>query len=547
MSRAWRECQRLRANGSTILVCGPKTLLESHDNAAVANLNRSTLAPLLAAIDMGSNSFRLELARVNEGRYERVLYVKETVRLGGGLDASGALTPAAMRRGLACLQRFAVHLRGVDPSHVRAVATQTLREATNRQSFLDRAQRALSHPIEVISGREEARLTYTGVSHLQPGHRPRLVIDIGGRSTEMILGRGLKPHVAESFAVGSVGLSLRYFGQGRLTAAAFRAAQIAAGAELEEAIATFAPSKWKEALGSSGTVSAVSQLLVANGMSHGTVTPAGLRWCIERCLEAGHIDHLHLPGLRDDRRPVIAGGVALLYTLCMQFGIKALEPSKGALRQGVILELNQRLREGQAPRKRSAGPSVGFEDMREGTVRDLQRRFAVDQAQARRVKDAALALLGQVPHTAAQAQELGWAAALHEIGQMVSHHNHHRHSAYLLSNADAAGFSQNELARLADFVLGQRGGLRKVGAVLSAPSDGWLLMALRVAVILCHARIPVPAGAVQWRVRGSVVRLNVSPAWAKTHPRTMHLLQEEAIAWRDATRVRVELTSMDTR
>jgi exopolyphosphatase / guanosine-5'-triphosphate,3'-diphosphate pyrophosphatase len=300
-------------------------------------------APVLAAIDMGSNSFRMELARVTQGRYQRTMYRKETVRLGGGLDAQGNLSEAAMRRGLDCLKTFAEQLQGLDPHHVRAVATQTLREAKNQVAFLARAEKALQHPIEVISGREEARLTYTGVAHLQPGDKPRLVIDIGGRSTEMILGKGLTPKVAESFAVGSVGLSMRYFGSGRLTAQAFRAAQVAAGAELEEALSVFAPTQWREALGSSGTVSAVSQWLVAAGMSHGTITPEHLRWCIEQCIAAGHVDQLNLPGLRDDRRPVVAGGLALLYTLCMQFGIKSLEPSKGALRQGVILELNQRL------------------------------------------------------------------------------------------------------------------------------------------------------------------------------------------------------------
>ncbi len=257
----------------------------------------TTSAPdTLAAIDIGSNSFRLELARIVHGRYQRLQYVKETVRLGGGLDENGVLSEAAMLRGLECLSKFAVHLAGMDPAHVRAVATQTMREARNRDAFLARAQQALTHRIEVISGREEARLIYAGVSHLQPGDKPRLVIDIGGRSTEMILGKGHVPRVAESFAVGSVGLSMRWFPDGALTAKAFRDAQVAAGAELEEGLKTFAPSQWEEALGSSGTVSAVSQVLSANGISDGEITPAGLRWCIERCIEAGHVQRLNLAG-----------------------------------------------------------------------------------------------------------------------------------------------------------------------------------------------------------------------------------------------------------
>jgi exopolyphosphatase/guanosine-5'-triphosphate,3'-diphosphate pyrophosphatase len=226
---------------------------------------------------------------------------------------------------------------------VRAVATQTLREARNRDAFLARARGALGLPIEVISGREEARLIYAGVARLQPSDHPRLVVDIGGRSTEMILGRGKRPHRAESFQVGSVSLSMKYFADGRFTESAFRRAQIAAGAELEEALEPFAPMHWQEALGSSGTVGAVSQLLAASGVTDGRVTPDGLRWLMEQCLQAGHVDKLALPGLKEDRRAVIAGGLAILYTLSAHFGIEELAPARGALRQGVIFDLDERL------------------------------------------------------------------------------------------------------------------------------------------------------------------------------------------------------------
>ncbi len=490
-------------------------------------------SPVMAAIDMGSNSFRLELARLVQGRYLRTMYVKETVRLGGGLDARGNLSEVAMRRGLECLRRFSHHLRGMDPSHIRAVATQTLREAKNQDAFLVRAQRALGLPIEVIAGREEARLTYAGVAHLQPGDQPRLVIDIGGRSTEMILGTGLVPRVAESFAVGSVGLSLRYFAEGKLTAKAFRTAQIAAGAELEEALGAFASSQWEEALGSSGTVSAVSQVLIANGKSHGTITPAGLRWCIEQCLLAGHIDRLNLPGVRDDRRPVIAGGLSLLYTLCMQFGIKSLEPSKGALRQGVIIEMHQRLKAQRATCGNNVLPrrSSSAVDMRERTVRDMQRQFGAEPLQAKRVRDAALTLHQHVSRSLPRQQELAWAATLHEIGQVVSHHDHHRHSAYILAHADAAGFSQNDLRRLSDFALGQRGGLRKISTLLQDRSAAMQVMCLRLAVIFCHARTAAPVGGMRLIAGASSTTLRIPKAWAQKHPRTLHLLAEEARTW----------------
>ena len=488
----------------------------------------------LAAIDIGSNSFRLEIGQMLGGLYRRIEYLKETVRLGAGLDGHGLLTDEASERGLACLRRFAQRLQGLTPAQVRAVATQTLREARNRDDFLLRAQAALGQPIEVLSGREEARLIFAGVAHLQPSSARRLVIDIGGRSTEMILGRGLRPLRAESFAVGSVSLSLQHFPEGRLTAAAFRAAQVAAGAELEEALEPFAPQHWREALGSSGTAGAVSQLLAASGVDAGLITPAGLRWLIERCVRAGHIDQLELPGLKEERRAVIAGGLALLYTLAAQFGIQALQPTRGALRQGVIIDLHERL-----GALRSPGRAVVRGDIRDASVRGLQRRFMVDIAQAKRVRGVALALYRSVAQhdeeSAAErgegTRELGWACDLHETGMMVSHHDHHRHSAYLLGNADAAGFSQSQQRHLAAMVLGQRGGLRKIEAALTRREFALQVLALRLAVIKCHARGAVDSDALTLERNELGVRLRFTPAWAAAHPRTLYLLQQEAAAW----------------
>jgi exopolyphosphatase/guanosine-5'-triphosphate,3'-diphosphate pyrophosphatase len=486
----------------------------------------SSSAGPLAAIDIGSNSFRLEIGQLHYGRYRRIDYLKETVRLGGGLDAQGLLTEEAQRRGLDCLARFATRLGGFAPHQVRAVATQTLREARNRDAFLARATSVLGHPIEVISGREEARLIYSGVARLQPSDRPRLVIDIGGRSTEMILGRGRTALVAESFRVGSVSLSMRYFGDGRFSDSAFRAAQVAAGAELEEALQPFAPPHWRDALGSSGTAGAVSQLLAANGVSDGRITPDGLRWCIARCLEAGHIDRLSLPGLKDDRRPVIAGGLSLLYTLAMHFGISELMPARGALRQGVIFDLEERL---EAQRRAKPG------DMRDDTVAELQRRFAVDTHQAVRVQRVALALyhdaMPEAPAADESTRELGWACALHEIGMMVSHHDHHRHSAYLLSHVDAPGFSQSQQRRVGELVLGQRGGLRKIEPQFAHSEFAWQVLCLRLSLIACHARSDVGQEALHLTRRKDTALLSFAPGWADAHPRTLHLLREEAEAW----------------
>lgn len=490
--------------------------------------DRSRFPDLLAAIDMGSNSFRLEIAQVSKGKYKRVDYLKETVRLGAGLDSRGMLTEEATQRGLACLATFAQRLKGFEPWQVRAVATQTLREARNRDAFLQRGNRVLGLPIEVVSGREEARLIYQGVSRLQPSELPRLVIDIGGRSTEMILGTGRSARHVESFAVGSVSLSMQHFPQGTYTAENFRSAQIAAGAELEEALTLFPREDWAEALGSSGTVGAVAQILAANGITDGSITPEGLRWCIERCLEAGNAENLTLPGLKPERKAVLGGGLSILYTLSQHFDIEVMRPARGALRQGVIFDLDDRIEATRDHRQ---------PDPRDTSVRELQRRFQVDTAQATRVRQRALSLWQGLAEPQASAdgehtRELGWAAALHEIGMMVSHHDHHRHSAYLLGHVDASGYSQSQLRRLATLALGQRGELIKLAehkhdAVLMSQ-----VMCLRLALILHHARMELPEQVATLEpTRSGKVRLMLSRAWAQQHPRTLHLLDDEIRRW----------------
>ncbi len=497
----------------------------------------------LAAIDMGSNSFRLEIGEVVRGDYRRIEYLKETVRLGAGLDAEGLLTEEAAQRGLACLARFSQRLAGYSQPQVRAVATQTLREARNRDAFLARAQPVLGYPIEVISGREEARLIYAGVARLQPSDAPRLVVDIGGRSTEMILGAGRVPSQTESFRVGSVSLSMTCFPDGRLTKNAFRLAQIAAGAEFEEALVPFARKHWQEALGSSGTVGAVSQLLSASGITDGSVTPEGLRWCIEQCLQAGHIERLALPGLKEERRLVIAGGLSILYTLATHFGIEALLPARGALRQGVIFDLDERRGAERDP--------AHTHDIRDASVRELQRRFMVDLPQAERVGSLADALYamvqpratGELPKDQRRElrRELSWAAALHEAGMMISHHDHHRHSAYVLAHVDAAGFSQSQQRRLAELVLAQRGSLRKSEPALASEAFAWQVLCLRLAIIKGHARRPVDLAALALRRDADEAWLGFAPGWVERNPRTLYLLNEEVAAWERNGSLRLRL------
>ncbi len=300
---------------------------------------------------------------------------------------------------------------------------------------------------------------------------------------------------------------------------------MAAGAELEEGLEPFAATHWQEALGSSGTVGAVSQLLAASGITDGRITPAGLQWMMEQCLRAGRVEKLALPGLKEERRAVIAGGLSILYTLAANFGIDELMPARGALRQGVIFGLDERAH--------AIGLQQDGHDIRDASVRELQRRFMVDTQQSARVTRVAQALyaVAQGKAGAETRRELLWACALHEIGMMISHHDHHRHSGYVLAHADAAGFSQSQLRRVGELVLGQRGGLRKVETSLVREDYAWQVLCLRLAIIKCHARGNVDADAMRLKRDGAVAELSFPAGWVESHPRTRHLLEEEAAMW----------------
>jgi exopolyphosphatase / guanosine-5'-triphosphate,3'-diphosphate pyrophosphatase len=479
---------------------------------------------LLAAVDLGSNSFRLEIGRYDHGQLERVEYLKETVRQGAGLDEDRCLTKDAMERGWACLARFAERLAGFVPEQVRAVATQTLREARNRDEFLARADAVLGFPIDVISGREEARLIYEGVARLLPQtNERRLVVDIGGRSTELIVGQQFDAHVTESYRVGSVSWSTRYFPDGRFTDAAFERAEIAAQAVLDAALGAYGRDQWDVAYGSAGTIGAVADILQRSGFSDGSVTPEGLDWLCERLLAAGHVDKVRLDGLKDDRRPVIGGGVSVLRALFHLLDVPEMRPAAGALRHGVLYDMLEREEDS------------GY-DVRSATVKRLCANFQVDAAQAERVERVARHLFRQLRRgPAAELREhelqLGWAARLHGIGALISHSDAHKHGAYILENADAPGFSQPELHRLALLVLGHRGKLRKLDADFG---DDWFvhqLMCLRLAVILCHAQRDPDLKGLTLRAADEHVRLALRRGWAQAWPQSAHLLREECVAW----------------
>jgi exopolyphosphatase/guanosine-5'-triphosphate,3'-diphosphate pyrophosphatase len=476
---------------------------------------------LLAAIDLGSNSCRLEVGRFEGGQLIRVDYLKEMVRLGGGLDRELVLSESAMQRALDCLARFGERIRGFAPEQVRAVATQTLREARNKEEFLKRATKALGFPIEVIAGREEARLIYSGVSHLLPDSRERrLVVDIGGRSTELILGKKLNPEKAESFKVGSVSMSMRFFPEGEFTEKIFGNAVIAAQAEFEEAQDVFHATHWDTAYGSSGTIGATAEILRLNGITPGDITPEGLMWCKEQLLRAGSAAKLRIEGLKEDRKPVIAGGLAVLTAVFDTFGVERMNAADGALRQGVLFDL--------------LGRSEESTDVRGQTIARLQQRFGVDTAQAHRVEATALLLYNQIAPRADEEKRrmLTWACGLHELGMSVSHSEFHKHGAYIIANADAAGFSQSQSIWLGDLVMGHRGGLRKVEHRLGDEQFVLQLISLRIATLLAHARRTPEKKAVVIRRDGSNFAVTLDAHWARSHPQSIYLLSEEVEAWR---------------
>lgn len=479
---------------------------------------------LLAAIDLGSNSFRLEIGRLDHGYVQRVEYIKETVRQGNGLDSERNLSEEAMQRGWDCLARFSERLGGFTPSQVRAVATQTLREARNRDIFITKANQLLGFPVDVISGREEARLIYVGVAHLLPqSSERRLVIDIGGRSTELILGRGYSSQRTESYRLGSVAWSMKYFDNGKLTASNFERAQIAAQAILDEAVSGFNPRHWDIAYGSSGTVGAVADILAAKGYSSGVITREGLQWIYESLIRTGHIDKVSMLGLKEDRRAVIGGGVAILRSLFNLLDLQQLVVAEGALRQGLLFDLLDR--------------EDADTDVRSASINRLATKFAVDTMHSNHVADTTAHFLTPLVQTHAKTyqerliRKARWAAQVHEIGARIAHADYHKHGAYILDNTDAPGFAQPELHRLSLLVHGHRGKLKKLSEALDDTDFLNQLVALRLAVILCHARLAPDLRDVTLCASNDGYLLQTSMMWQKAFPQSTHLLLEECAAW----------------
>lgn len=477
---------------------------------------------LIAAVDLGSNSFRLQVGRIVGNQIYPLDGLKESVRLAAGLTADKHLDTAAQQRGVDALARFAERLRNFDQGAVRAVATNTLRVAKNAEQFLEKAETALGFPIEVIAGREEARLIYLGVAHTLANPQTRqLVVDIGGGSTEFIIGQNIDPIRLESLYMGCVSFSLRFFPDGRVDKRSFREAELAARRELQAIVHNFRESGWDEAIGSSGTAKAIVDLLELNGFSDHGLTRDGLEKLRNELLHAGEASRMKLQGLRADRIPVLPGGLAIMSAIFKEFGLERMEFSEGALRLGVLYDQLGRYH---------------HDDLREATVTRFMQRYEVDPRQATRVARTALELLHQMVPTSrvaghADAQFLVWAAHLHEIGISVAHSSYHKHSAYIIANADMPGFSRRDQARLARLVLAHRGKLERAQPLRGEAPEWTLIFCLRTAVLLHRSRDdqPLPPRSAGFTRNG--FHLSLGGEGLNVLPLTAAALEDEAQQW----------------
>jgi exopolyphosphatase/guanosine-5'-triphosphate,3'-diphosphate pyrophosphatase len=454
--------------------------------------------------------------------------LRESVRLAAGLTDNKLLGNDAYQRGITAIRRFGERIRGFDPANVRAVATNTLRVAKNAPNFIREAEEALGFPIEVIAGVEEARLIYIGAAHEVPAvHGNRLVVDIGGGSTELIIGKGYEPKLMESLYIGCVSHSLRFFPKGNIDSHAFKEAELAARREIQVISGAYLKSGWRQVIGSSGTARALSELIAENNfngqpdsLTNGLITRDGLRAMKKHLLKYEHINQVELQGLKDDRRSVWPGGLAIMIAVFDELGIESMEVTDAALRIGVLYDLLGRSQ---------------HEDMRFVTVEQFMQRYAVDREQAKRVGSLAAEFLAQLPKPDAESRAdnialLQWAANLHEIGLSISHNGYHKHSAYIAGNADMPGFSKNDQARLAALLIGHTGKLGKLANNTSF-ADWRMLFCIRLAQVLCRGRSDVNLPKVKVSEHNGAYLVSLSNDWAKEHPLTEFSLQKEAAEW----------------
>ena len=476
---------------------------------------------LLAAVDLGSNSFHLVVARYEHGELRVIDRLRDSVRLAAGLRPDGSLDDARRDKALACLARFGQRLRVLPHERVRAVATNTVRRLRIPTDFLGPAENALGHPIEVVSGREEARLIYLGVAHGVPDSAERrLVIDIGGGSTEFIIGQHFEALEKESLQMGCVASTLRFFEDGKLSPKRWQRAQSEIAVELQQFAADYRTQGWSETIGSSGTIKSIGSVIEASGWCDTGITRQALERMRSEMLEAGSIDKLRLPGLAEDRISVIAGGVAILEASFAALDIKHMRVCDTAMREGLLYDMIGR---------------AEHRDPRTASINALAQRYGVDRTHAGRVETTVLALLDSIAQDwqlgDAERDWLTWAARIHEIGLAIAHSQHHIHGAYIVENSDLAGFARHEQLVLAVIlrchrrkpdmgiidILPER--LRRSGARVTA--------LLRLAVLLQRARGSEALPAFELRTEDKALQLKLPQAWLEAHPLTRTDLDQE--------------------
>jgi len=484
---------------------------------------------VLAAVDLGSNSFHMVVARYSHGQLVILDRLREMVRLAAGLGVSGRLDEAATDRALRCLERFGQRLRAMRADGVRVVGTNALRLAKRKRWFLERARAALGHPIEIISGLEEARLIYSGVAHTSPmSPDKRLVIDIGGGSTEVVIGEGFDPLLLESLSVGCVGLSATCFEDGRISAKRLERARTAVRLELEPIQEAYRKLGWLQVFGSSGTVRVIGDTLRSLNPEAPHITLDNLNGLADRIIAAGHVDDLDLPEVDAERAPVFPAGLAILLEVVESFGINRVRVAEGAMREGLLYDLMGRFTN---------------EDARVRSVRAMEKRYHIDEAQADRVEATVVALLEQVESEWGLEDPLAesmlrWAARLHETGLDIAHSKYHRHSAYLLQHADMPGFPREEQLLLAALVGGHRRQLSLESLEdLLPPWDRlaeFMTVLLRLAVLLHRGRSPQPLPEVRLVVKGRNMTLELPQRWMKEHPLTLEDMEQERVYLKEA-------------
>ncbi|WP_374601551.1 exopolyphosphatase [Arenimonas sp.] len=477
---------------------------------------------MLAAVDLGSNSFHMVVARYLLGQLRIVDRIKETVRLAEGLDGHGGLDPSVMPRALECLARFGQRIRTLPAPRVRAIATNTVRQLANPQAFLMPAETALGHGIEVVAGREEARLIYLGVAHGNPPEpgRSRLVMDIGGGSTEVIIGEGMEAVERESLQMGCIATTRRFFGDGRINRKRWKEARTELAAEFQQFSEAYRRRGWHEAMGSSGTIKAICDVSVKMKLTKVSITQDSLGVIRDKLLDFDTLESIRLPGLSGERRPIFAGGLLVLDAAFGALGIERMYVSDHAMREGVLYDLVGR---------------DSQQDPRAESIRAMQSRYGVDPEQAARVEATAMSLFDQAELPwgldADNRRLLAWAARIHEVGLVIAHSQYHQHGAYLLENSDIAGFSRTEQQTLAALVRNQRRSFHpasfdKVPDRLVTNIKRCALL-LRLAVLMhrSHDRDPLPV--VELDVDGDELLLRLPKRWLEGHPLTRLDLETE--------------------